>query len=101
MSANFYNILHLVKSGVISKNKTSKLLQVVKLHTQLGKPIPTSEPVVIKKEPKIVPASPSSQIAQVAAPESDPTDMDTVEPDIEPVGMDYIEEIKTDDGSFF
>lgn len=32
--------------------------------------------------------------------EGEATEMDTSEPDIEPVGQDYIEELKSEDGKF-
>ncbi|CAH0718074.1 unnamed protein product, partial [Brenthis ino] len=53
--------------------------KVVKLHTMLGKPIPSTEPT------KIQPDAPDD------APEDD-------EPEVQPVGLDYIEEIRGDDG---
>ncbi|GJQ85833.1 putative zinc ion binding protein [Trypoxylus dichotomus] len=62
----------------------AKHSKVVMLHTKLGKPIPPQEPEII------------------GGPRNGDTKDDdaeeTPEPDIQPVGQDYIEEIKSDDG---
>lgn len=59
----------------------SKHQKVVKLHTKLGKPIPSSEPTPIG-----------------AAKEKDAEDDVPAGEDIKPVGEEYIEEIKDPDG---
>ena len=59
----------------------SKHLKVVKLHTKLGKPIPSSEPTPIG-----------------AAKEKDAEDDVPAGEDIKPVGEEYIEEMKDADG---
>lgn len=58
----------------------SKHQKVVKLHTKLGKPIPSSEPQVIGKKT-----------------EGGEGETETVE-DVQPVGNDYIEELKDEEG---
>lgn len=57
----------------------SKHQKVVKLHTKLGKPIPSSEPQVIGKK------------------SDGEGENDTIE-DVQPVGNDYIEELKDEEG---
>ncbi|XP_063697221.1 zinc finger RNA-binding protein-like isoform X1 [Culicoides brevitarsis] len=59
----------------------SKHQKVVKLHTKLGKPIPSSEPQVIGKK----------------GGEGEGGESDTIE-DVQPVGNDYIEELKDEEG---
>ncbi|KAL0270754.1 UNVERIFIED_CONTAM: hypothetical protein PYX00_008051 [Menopon gallinae] len=73
----------------------AKHQKVVKLHTRLGKPIPATDPVVVKKPEQAVKtaAKPAS-----GADGTEATEMDSSEPDIEPVGQDYIEELKSEDG---
>ncbi|XP_073960181.1 zinc finger RNA-binding protein-like isoform X2 [Choristoneura fumiferana] len=58
--------------------------KVVKLHTMLGKPIPSTEPTKIGSGDK--------------DKESDGGDDGADEPEVQPVGQDYIEEIRGDDG---
>ncbi|XP_017781830.1 PREDICTED: zinc finger RNA-binding protein isoform X2 [Nicrophorus vespilloides] len=84
----------------------SKHSKVVMLHTKLGKPIPPQEPEVIGGPRKSVSATPKINFVQsgglgVAPGNGEIKDEeidDTPEPDIQPVGQDYIEEIKSEDG---
>uniref|UniRef100_A0A6M2DPB1 Putative transcription factor nfat subunit nf90 n=1 Tax=Xenopsylla cheopis TaxID=163159 RepID=A0A6M2DPB1_XENCH len=87
----------------------AKHQKVVKLHTKLGKPIPSQEPQVLGKKSsnsgqKINFVASGSLGASNAgstsgATEENSAEMETdVEPDIQPVGQDYIEEMKGDDG---
>lgn len=78
------------------------------LHTKLGKPIPPQEPEVIggarkSTAPKInfvqggglgINATGNGETKESVEDVID----DNPEPDIQPVGQDYIEEIKSDDG---
>lgn len=85
----------------------AKHQKVVLLHTKLGKPIPPQEPEVIGGARKSVSSTPKINFVQsgglgvnsgngdAAAKEEEE---ETPEPDIQPVGQDYIEEIKSDDG---
>lgn len=68
----------------------------MKLHTRLGKPIPATDPVVVKKPEQ--PAKTAAKPVATSSEGGEATEMDTSEPDIEPVGQDYIEELKSDDG---
>ncbi|XP_037024968.1 zinc finger RNA-binding protein 2 isoform X3 [Bradysia coprophila] len=76
----------------------SKHQKVVKLHQKLGKPIPSTDPLA-KKTAKInfVPpadgSTPKEETATV-----DIAEEDTPSEDIKPVGLEYIEEIKDDEG---
>ncbi|KAJ1522250.1 hypothetical protein ONE63_002555 [Megalurothrips usitatus] len=82
--------------------------KVVKLHTRLGKPIPSTEPVVQGKAgstPK--PSTPSNSNSAANIPgmpgssanvEQKEEDDEVVDKDVQPVGQDYIEEIKNDEG---
>ncbi|XP_050350149.1 zinc finger RNA-binding protein isoform X2 [Nymphalis io] len=86
--------------------------KVVKLHTMLGKPIPSTEPVKLQPAKKTVAGAP--KIAFVASgglstvgcsadcPPGDKEDEREedadAEPEVQPVGQDYIEEIRGDDG---
>ncbi|KAK9874750.1 hypothetical protein WA026_005561 [Henosepilachna vigintioctopunctata] len=63
----------------------AKHQKVVLLHTKLGKPIPPQEPEVIGG-------------ARNGDSKEDQETEETPEPDIQPVGQDYIEEIKSEDG---
>ncbi|KAK6644082.1 hypothetical protein RUM43_000347 [Polyplax serrata] len=74
----------------------AKHQKVVKLHTRLGKPIPATDPVVVKKPEQ--PAKTAVKSTTGSYGEGEATEMDTSEPDIEPVGQDYIEELKSEDG---
>lgn len=96
----------------------SKHQKVVMLHTKLGKPIPPTEPEVLgggagaKKSvtstPKInfvqsgglgVQTSASNGSADGTGDAGSGNDhIEQVEPDIQPVGQDYIEEIKNEEG---
>ncbi|KAJ0174932.1 hypothetical protein K1T71_009073 [Dendrolimus kikuchii] len=91
--------------------------KVVKLHTMLGKPIPSTEPTKVGGTKKTVAGTPkiafvaSGGLSTVggASTESKPPgekkeeeaekeeDADA-EPEVQPVGQDYIEEIRGDDG---
>ncbi|KAJ3621285.1 hypothetical protein MTP99_003437 [Tenebrio molitor] len=62
----------------------AKHQKVVLLHTKLGKPIPPQEPEII--------GGPRNGDSKDDEVDEQP------EPDIQPVGQDYIEEIKSDDG---
>ncbi|XP_026325781.1 zinc finger RNA-binding protein isoform X3 [Hyposmocoma kahamanoa] len=58
--------------------------KVVKLHTMLGKPIPSTEPTKLGNDKE---------------KDGDEKDEDgDTEPEVQPVGQDYIEEIRGDDG---
>ncbi|XP_028151375.1 zinc finger RNA-binding protein isoform X2 [Diabrotica virgifera virgifera] len=85
----------------------AKHQKVLLLHTKLGKPIPPQEPEVLGGSKKSI--SGDSKINFVAGgglgstPQgngdaSKDDDDDTPEADVQPVGQDYIEEIKSDDG---
>lgn len=84
----------------------AKHQKVVLLHTKLGKPIPPQEPEVIGGAKKSVAASPKINFVQSGGlgmnanngESKESEEDDTPEPDIQPVGQDYIEEIKSDDG---
>ncbi|XP_044756419.1 zinc finger RNA-binding protein isoform X7 [Coccinella septempunctata] len=85
----------------------AKHQKVVLLHTKLGKPIPPQEPEVIGGARKSVSTAPKINFVQsgglgMPAGNGDNKDdqevEETPEPDIQPVGQDYIEEIKSDDG---
>lgn len=76
----------------------SKHQKVVKLHQKLGKPIPSTDPLA-KKTTKInfvPPADGSTPKEETAA--VDIAEDDTPSEDIKPVGLEYIEEIKDDEG---
>ncbi|XP_032514500.1 zinc finger RNA-binding protein isoform X2 [Danaus plexippus] len=86
--------------------------KVVKLHTMLGKPIPSTEPTKLQPAKKTVAGAPkiafvaSGGLSTVAAADArSPADKDDdkddepeAEPEVQPVGQDYIEEIRGDDG---
>ncbi|KAG5884871.1 hypothetical protein JTB14_025036 [Gonioctena quinquepunctata] len=84
----------------------SKHQKVVLLHTKLGKPIPPQEPEVIGGAKKSTSSGPKINFVQsgglgVNADNGDTgreEDDETPEPDVQPVGQDYVEEIKSDDG---
>ncbi|KAL1489384.1 hypothetical protein ABEB36_014291 [Hypothenemus hampei] len=88
----------------------SKHQKVVLLHTKLGKPIPPQEPEVIGGAKKSLASGPKinfiqsgglglSAMTQGGNGEiKDEEPEDVPEPDIQPVGQDYIEEIKSEDG---
>lgn len=84
----------------------AKHQKVVLLHTKLGKPIPPQEPEVIGGPRKSISTTPKINFVQSGGlgmptgngdSKEDELD-DQPEPDIQPVGQDYIEEIKSDDG---
>lgn len=74
------------------------------LHTKLGKPIPPQEPEIIGGPKKSVSSTPKINFVQsggLGIPSNNEKEEDvedTPEPDIQPVGQDYIEEIKSEDG---
>ncbi|XP_060804389.1 zinc finger RNA-binding protein isoform X2 [Amyelois transitella] len=84
--------------------------KVVKLHTMLGKPIPSTEPTKLGAAKKTVAGTPKiafvasgglSTVANKDAPadkDKDDDDDNDAEPEVQPVGQDYIEEIRGDDG---
>ncbi|GBP61750.1 Zinc finger RNA-binding protein [Eumeta japonica] len=89
--------------------------KVVKLHTMLGKPIPSTEPTKVGGAKKTIAGAPkiafvaSGGLSTVAGtnpnPEADKEkDEDgkeedgEPEPEVQPVGQDYIEEVRGDDG---
>ncbi|CAG9565846.1 unnamed protein product [Danaus chrysippus] len=86
--------------------------KVVKLHTMLGKPIPSTEPTKLQPAKKTVAGAPkiafvaSGGLSTVGAADArSPADKDDdkddepeAEPEVQPVGQDYIEEIRGDDG---
>ncbi|XP_076255875.1 zinc-finger protein 72D isoform X3 [Rhynchophorus ferrugineus] len=88
----------------------AKHQKVVLLHTKLGKPIPPQEPEVIGGGRKSVASAPKINFVQSgglgvgqgsngdAIIKEEDADDTIPEPDIQPVGQDYIEEIKSDDG---
>ncbi|XP_026740930.1 zinc finger RNA-binding protein isoform X3 [Trichoplusia ni] len=93
--------------------------KVVKLHTMLGKPIPSTEPTKLGQAKKTVAGTPkiafvaSGGLSTVAGTSNkdpkpaqgekdkdgeDKDDEADTEPEVQPVGQDYIEEIRGDDG---
>ncbi|CAH1107338.1 unnamed protein product, partial [Psylliodes chrysocephalus] len=84
----------------------AKHQKVVLLHTKLGKPIPPQEPEVIGGSKKSVSSTPKINFVQSGGLGVSSGNGETIkeeeeeipEPDIQPVGQDYIEEIKSDDG---
>ncbi|GLV44025.1 Zinc-finger protein at 72D [Carabus blaptoides fortunei] len=89
----------------------SKHQKVVMLHTKLGKPIPPTEPEVIGggTAKKTVSSTPKINFVSSGglgisnnngsqAKEEESSIEETPEPDIQPVGQDYIEEIKNEEG---
>jgi len=93
----------------------------MKLHTKLGKPIPSMEPTVLTETTNSEAAAnstPDRKIVRIAAPKKDsrpncdvisvPSGTDDhqevsipllpEERDVQPVGADYIEEVKSEDG---
>lgn len=76
------------------------------MHTKLGKPIPPQEPEIIGGPRKSVSSTPKINFVQsgglgISAGNGEPKEdevEEAPEPDIQPVGQDYIEEIKSDDG---
>ncbi|KAG8181856.1 hypothetical protein JTE90_004002 [Oedothorax gibbosus] len=101
----------------------AKHQKVVKLHTKLGKPIPSTEPQVVAtannssskaaSKPAAATAT-KSPIAKKTGPpkitfvaaskpednemKEDPEDNDSKDDDVQPVGQDYIDEIKNEEG---
>ncbi|CAG9864119.1 unnamed protein product [Phyllotreta striolata] len=85
----------------------AKHQKVVLLHTKLGKPIPPQEPEVIGGVKKTLANDPKINFIQGAGLGavsgngdimSKDDEEETPEADVVPVGQDYIEEIKSDDG---
>lgn len=95
----------------------SKHQKVMKLHAILGKPIPSMEPTVLTENSGTDAAVNSDRkVVRVAAPKKEFRDVISVpsggeelqqevsipllpeERDVQPVGADYIEEVKSDDG---
>ncbi|KAG5884874.1 hypothetical protein JTB14_025038 [Gonioctena quinquepunctata] len=84
----------------------AKHQKVVLLHTKLGKPIPTQEPEVVGGAKKSLTSTPKINFVQSGGLGVSSGNGETIkeeddevpEPDIQPVGQDYIEEIKSDDG---
>ncbi|XP_050313597.1 zinc finger RNA-binding protein 2 isoform X2 [Anthonomus grandis grandis] len=87
----------------------AKHQKVVLLHTKLGKPIPPQEPEIIGGAKKSIANAPKINFVQSGGLGIPPQqgsngepikeeEEDTPEPDIQPVGQDYIEEIKSEDG---
>ncbi|XP_045468302.1 zinc finger RNA-binding protein isoform X15 [Harmonia axyridis] len=85
----------------------AKHQKVVLLHTKLGKPIPPQEPEVIGGARKSATTAPKINFVQsggLGMPAGNGENKDdqeaeeVPEPDIQPVGQDYIEEIKSEDG---
>lgn len=84
----------------------AKHQKVVLLHTKLGKPIPPQEPEVIGGPRKSMSSAPKINFVasgglgmSAGNGESKEDEVEEApEPDIQPVGQDYIEEIKSDDG---
>ncbi|XP_056642994.1 zinc finger RNA-binding protein isoform X2 [Diorhabda sublineata] len=84
----------------------AKHQKVVLLHTKLGKPIPPQEPEVIGGAKKSVSSTPKINFVASGGLGVNSGNGETIkeeeeetpEPDIQPVGQDYIEEIKSDDG---
>ncbi|XP_034833323.1 zinc finger RNA-binding protein isoform X6 [Maniola hyperantus] len=84
--------------------------KVVKLHTMLGKPIPSTEPTKLTPAKKTVAGAPkvsfvaSGGLSTVGSSDARPADAaaereeEADEPEVQPVGQDYIEEIRGDDG---
>ncbi|XP_045775330.1 zinc finger RNA-binding protein isoform X7 [Maniola jurtina] len=84
--------------------------KVVKLHTMLGKPIPSTEPTKLTPAKKTVAGAPkvsfvaSGGLSTVGSSDARPADAaaeredEPDEPEVQPVGQDYIEEIRGDDG---
>ena len=66
------------------------VLQVVKLHQKLGKPIPSTDPVVVSGK--------SGNKAGSGDKKDDTKEEE--EKEVEPVGQEYIEEMKTADGQY-
>lgn len=99
----------------------SKHQKVMKLHAKLGKPIPPMEPTVLAESSSsdALNSTTDRKVVRVAAPKKDfrptcdvisvPSGNDDLhqevsipllpeERDVQPVGADYIEEVKSDDG---
>ncbi|XP_041981040.1 zinc finger RNA-binding protein isoform X2 [Aricia agestis] len=83
--------------------------KVVKLHTMLGKPIPSAEPTKLQPAKKTVAGAPkinfvaSGGLSTVGSTgdkkeEEDKEEDAETETEVQPVGQDYIEEIRADDG---
>lgn len=81
----------------------SKHQKVVKLHQKLGKPIPSADPLA-KKTSKITFVAagsgdaPSKDGTDESGAKSETAEDDASNEDIKPVGLEYIEEIKDEEG---
>jgi len=82
----------------------AKHQKVVKLHQKLGKPIPSDDPVVVGKTAPTTAAQPATAAQAKSVGEKKPDvigikeDLQELkEKDVEPVGQEYIEEIKSDE----
>ncbi|CAD6225859.1 GSCOCG00005761001-RA-CDS [Cotesia congregata] len=82
----------------------AKHQKVVKLHTKLGKPIPSADPTVLNPKPAAAAKAAVNQNAaaeaktEESAVEESAEESLTEEKDIQPVGQEYIEENKSEDG---
>ncbi|XP_076034745.1 zinc-finger protein 72D isoform X2 [Oratosquilla oratoria] len=86
----------------------AKHQKVVKLHQKLGKPIPSTDPVVVGGTTKSSSASSTPASGAKTTTTSSNSDLkkeemkedllDLKEKDVEPVGQEYIEEIKNEEG---
>ncbi|XP_028171166.1 zinc finger RNA-binding protein 2 [Ostrinia furnacalis] len=77
--------------------------KVVKLHTMLGKPIPSTEPTKLGAKNTVAGTTgiafvASGGLSTVARAGDDEHDEPEPEPEVQPVGQDYIEEVRGDDG---
>ena len=93
----------------------AKHQKVMKLHTKLGKPIPSMEPTVLAEQETGNPGNRKVSVVRVAGPPKKHYDVTTGmnsdenhqevsipllpdERDVQPVGADYIEEVLSEDG---
>nr|CAD7392653.1 unnamed protein product [Timema cristinae] len=78
----------------------AKHQKVVKLHTKLGKPIPSTDPVVLAGSLGTVGVNNDIKLEIKAEPKEDVTmsEQAFADRDVQPVGLDYIEETKNEDG---
>lgn len=77
----------------------SKHQKVVKLHQKLGKPIPSSDPAQNKKNISFVKAGSAATGVDSKESECENLESDLINSDdIKPVGVEYIEEMRDEDG---
>lgn len=69
----------------------AKHQKVVKLHTKLGKPIPSTDPVILS-------GTRVAKKGDEGGEEKKLTLQDIVDQDVQPVGQDYIEELRNNEG---